>query len=431
MPTAAYHTLGCKVNQYDTQAMEELLSGAGYQTVPFSADADVYLVNSCTVTGTGDKKSLQTVRRLRREHPASKIILCGCLAQLRGPELLSSGADLILGTQRRNEIVSLLARVIQENRPVCAVEPLGDRPPFERLRISRQSDHTRAVLKIQEGCGNRCAYCVIPQVRGPIRSRPLADIADEAGRLAEAGFREIVLTGIHLSSYGLDFADRSSLSDVIRLLQQADGILRIRLGSLEPTIVTPDFVHILLDSDKVCPQFHLALQSGSDSVLRRMRRRYNTAQYMKAVDEIRTGFPHAALTTDILTGFPGETETEFLETEEMIRRVAFSRIHVFPYSPRPNTEAAAMAGQLPDAVRQERARRLIAVGEETARQYLESWLNLETVLLPEEIVDGCMEGYTPEYLRVRLPSGCRCTSGDPIRIRIVSVDYPAAAGELI
>ena len=431
MPTAAYHTLGCKVNQYDTQAMEELLSAAGYQTVPFSSDADVYLVNTCTVTGTGDKKSLQTVRRLRREHPNSKIIMCGCLAQLRGSELISTGADLILGTQRRSEIVSLLSEVFRERKPLCAVEPLGDRPIFEPLRISHQSDHTRAVLKIQEGCGNRCSYCVIPQVRGPIRSRPLPDILEEARRLSDAGFCEIVLTGIHLSSYGRDFPDGISLADVISSLQKVDGILRIRLGSLEPTVATPDFVRIIREADKVCPQFHLALQSGSDSVLRRMRRRYNTAQYMKAVDEIRCEFPHAALTTDILTGFPGETESEFLETAEMIRRVSFARIHVFPYSSRPNTDAALLPGQLPDSVRQERARKLIAVGEETARIYRESWLGQETVLLPEEMVNGCMEGYTPEYLRVRMPAGCRCLSGEPVRIRIVSVDQPTAVGEMI
>ena len=250
-------------------------------------------------------------------------------------------------------------------------------------------------------------------------------------RLSDAGFREIVLTGIHLSSYGRDFADGISLSDVISSLQHVKNILRIRLGSLEPTIVNPDFVRVLRDADKVCPQFHLALQSGSDTVLRRMRRRYNMSQYLKAVDEIRFGFQHAALTTDILTGFPGETESEFRETEDMIRRVSFARIHVFPYSPRPNTDAASLPDQLPDSIRQDRARKLITVGEETARIYRESWLGLETVLLPEEIVNDCMEGYTPEYIRVRMPAGCRCVSGKPVRIRIVSVDQPTAVGEMI
>jgi threonylcarbamoyladenosine tRNA methylthiotransferase MtaB len=430
MPTAAYHTLGCKVNQYDTQAMEELLSSAGWKTVPFPSDADVYLVNTCTVTGTGDKKSLQTIRRLRREHPQSKLIVCGCLAQLRGAELLDTGADLILGTQFRNEVVQLLSRVIEEGKPICAVRPLESGLPFEPLRISRQEGHTRAVLKIQEGCANRCSYCVIPLVRGPIRSRPLPDILEESRRLADAGFREIVLTGIHLSSYGRDLDSGISLADVISGLQAADGILRIRLGSLEPTIVTRDFMAAVQDAGKLCPQFHLALQSGSDSVLRRMRRRYNTSQYLKAVDLIREFLPDAALTTDILTGFPGETEAEFLETAEMIRRVGFARIHVFPYSPRPHTDAAVMPGQLPDALRQERARKLIAIGEETALAYRNTWLNRETELLPEEIVDGCWEGYTPEYIRVKLNPDVRCCAGMPVRIRISSVDHPTAVGEI-
>lgn len=431
MPTAAYHTLGCKVNQYDTEAMEELLSAAGWITVPFASHADVYLINTCTVTGTGDKKSLQIIRRLRRDHPESRLIVCGCLAQLRGSALLETGADLILGTQRRGEIVTLLQHVIRENRPLCAVEPIGDGACFEPLRISRQSDHTRAVLKIQEGCGNRCSYCIIPQVRGPIRSRPLQDIVDESRRLAEAGFCEIVLTGIHLSSYGRDLSDGSSLIGVIHRLQQIGKIRRIRLGSLEPTVVTPEFVRELRMADKICPQFHLALQSGSDAVLRRMRRRYTVSRYLQAVHEIRELYPRAALTTDILTGFPGETEKELMETEEIIRQVGFARIHVFPYSPRPHTDAAVMPDQLPDAVRQERARRLIAVGEETALLYRRCWLNGETELLPEECVDGCWEGYTPEYLRVRLGFGVSCTAGIPVRIRITCVDQPTAVGEII
>ena len=431
MPTIACHTLGCKVNQYDTQAMEELLENAGYQLVPFSGDADVYLLNTCTVTGTGDKKSMQLIRKIKREHPGSKLIVCGCMAQLQGEALLETGADLVLGTQRRGDIVPLLSRVIAAGEPVCAVEPLFSGTPFECLTISRQHEHTRAVLKIQEGCENRCSYCIIPQVRGPVRSRPMDDIRIEADRLANAGFCEIVLTGIHLSSYGRDLANGTSLLDVIQLLQNTEGILRIRLGSLEPTIATPEFASALRQMDKVCPQFHLALQSGSDSVLRRMRRRYNTSQYCLAVDHLRAEFPHAAFTTDILTGFPGESDAEYRETADMIRRIGFSRIHVFPYSPRPDTPAAAMPDQLPDSLRQQRTRNLIAIGEETARAYVTSWLDRETVLLPEEAVNGCWEGYTPEYLRVRLAPECSCCSGHPVRIRIVSADLPVSSAVLI
>ncbi len=429
--TIAFHTLGCKVNQYDTQAMEELLNAAGYQSVPFPSDADVYLLNTCTVTGSGDKKSLQLARRIRREHPESKLILCGCMAQLQGAQLMDTGADLIIGTQHRGEIVSLLNQVISEGRPLCAVEPLPEKMIFEPLTISRQSEHTRAVLKIQEGCRNRCSYCIIPTVRGPIRSRCPEDIRAEAERLAEAGFREIVLTGIHLSSWGQDFGDPLTLIDAIRLLQDQDGILRIRLGSLEPTIATPEFASALRGMSKICPQFHLALQSGSDSVLRRMRRRYNTEMYLEAAANLRAVFPHAALTTDILTGFPGETVEEFEETVEIIRKVGFSRIHVFPYSPRPGTPASEMPGQLTDTVKQDRCRRLIRLGQTIARQWLETWVGRESELLPEEMVDGCWEGYTPEYIRIRLRPEDACISGHPCRIRITDIRNGYADAEII
>lgn len=425
MLSVAYHTLGCKVNQYDTQAMEELLSAAGFRTVPFPGPADIYLVNTCTVTGTGDKKSLQLARKLKREHPESLLVLCGCLAQLRGEALLSAGADLVLGTQFRGQIVPLVRKVLSSGTPLCAVEPLPETMPYESLHVSGCQEHTRAVLKIQEGCRNRCSYCVIPSVRGPIRSRPLEDISLEAKRLSAAGFREIVLTGIHLSSWGRDFTPHLSLLDVLKVLEETEGVLRVRLGSLEPGIATEDFASALGAFQKLCPQFHLALQSGSDAVLRRMRRQYTSEGYLQAVERLRRVFPDAALTTDILTGFPGETEEEFNETRDFIRKVSFARIHVFPYSPRPGTPAAEMPGQLSDAVKQARARELIAVGKETALCFQRRWTGRETVLLPEEKVEGCWEGYSPEYLRIRLRPEDVCTAGEPVRVRIQSVspDY--------
>lgn len=418
MPTIAAHTLGCKVNQYDTEAMLEQFQQAGYETVPMDRDADVYLVNTCTVTGTGDKKSLQLIRKIRREHPSARLIVCGCMAQQRGEELLSTGADLVLGTQRRGEILSLLNQVTETGKPVCAVEPLLANQPFERLSVTTRTDYTRAVLKIQEGCGNHCSYCIIPAVRGPIRSRPLEDIRAEVARLAEAGFKEVVLTGIHLCSYGRDLNPALSLLDAVRAVQETDGILRIRLGSLEPTVATPEFAAALRQADKICPQFHLALQSGSDSVLRRMRRRYNTSQYLKGVENLRREFPRAAFTTDILTGFPGETPEEFGETRQMIEKVGFARIHVFPYSPRPHTPAAEMPDQIPTAEKERRARELIALGNRIAGQYLNTWIGQETSLLPEEMADGCWEGYTPEYIRVRLGNSDVCEPGIPVRIRL-------------
>ena len=416
--TVAFHTLGCKVNQYDTQAMRELLIQAGYTPVAFTDPADVYVLNTCTVTGTGDRKSLQIARRIRRDHPNAILVLCGCLAQREGARLLDE-ADLILGTQYRSSIVDLLDRVRRENKPLCAVSPLLPGMPFEKLNITEVSGHTRATVKIQEGCNNRCTYCIIPAVRGPIRSRPLGDLKQEVLRLAAEGFKEIVLTGIHLASYGLEQPGHPfRLLDAIEAVHDVNGIERIRLGSLEPVIATPEFCSALASLPKVCPHFHLALQSGSDAVLIRMKRRYNSGQYLRAVSHIRSVFPHAALTTDILTGFPGETEEEFLETREMIERVGFSRIHVFPFSPRAGTPAADMPGQLSPAEKEARSRELIAVGRHAARKYLESWLGQRSVLLPEEMVDGCWEGYTPEYIRIRLSSQASCQSGRPLKIHL-------------
>ncbi len=425
MKRIAAHTLGCKVNQYDTQAMLELFQREGYQAVPMEEEAEAYLINTCTVTGVGDKKSLQLIRRIRREHPSSRLIVCGCMAQYRGEELLSLGADLVIGTRRRGEVVSLLQQVTETGQPLCAVSPLGEAEPFEPLTVSAQEERTRAVLKIQEGCDNRCTYCIIPSVRGPIRSRPLNDIREEVERLSESGFPEIVLTGIHLCSYGRDLGGQISLLDVIQTVQSVPGVLRIRLGSLEPTVATQCFAAALKSSDKLCPQFHLALQSGSASVLARMRRRYNPDQFRQAVKILRDAFPHAAFTTDVMTGFPGETEAEFRETADLIREIGFSRIHVFPYSPRPNTPAASFPGQLPRALKEERARELIVLGNQVARDYLETWRGLESTLLPERQEEGCWEGYTPEYIRVRLNPEASCVQGRPVRIRLTE---PAPQG---
>ena len=427
MKTVTAYTLGCKVNQYDTQAMLELLYQDGWTAADSEEKTGLFLVNTCTVTGVGDKKSLQLVRRLRREHPGSFLVVCGCLAQYRGEKLFESGADLVIGTQRRNEIVSLLNAALTDHRKVCAVEPIHADMPFERLSISTQSDHTRAVLKIQEGCNNHCTYCIIPSVRGPIRSRSPEDIRNEASRLSRAGFREIVLTGIHLTSYGRDLPNRPSLLDAVRIVSETKGILRVRLGSLEPTVATLDFAKRLSELNCVCPHFHLALQSGSDTVLARMKRRYNTGQYLKAVENLRSVFPRAALTTDVLTGFPGETSGEFEETCSFIRKVGFSRIHVFPYSQRPGTEAASMAGQLSRAEKECRARKLIAIGSDLSKAYRNSCVGLETEVLPEEKVDGSWTGYTPEYIRVYIRSGS-VEPGSPLPVKLVSLQDDGMAG---
>lgn len=433
MMTAAFHTLGCKVNQYDTQAMRELMIQDGYTPVSFQEEADVYVLNTCTVTGTGDRKSLQLARRIKREHPSSLLVLCGCLAQKQGEKLQGeTGADLILGTQFRGQIVQLIEQVRDQGKPVCAVAPLTGGMPFESLNISEVSGHTRATVKIQEGCNNRCTYCIIPAVRGPIRSRPLEDLQAEVIRLREKGFCEIVLTGIHLASYGKEMQGQPfSLIDAIRVVNEIDGIERIRLGSLEPVIASEAFCQELAALPKVCPQFHLALQSGSDSVLARMKRRYNTSQYLAAVDRLKAAFPTAAFTTDILTGFPGETEEEYQQTRDFIQQVGYARIHVFPYSPREDTPAAAMPGQLSARRKEQRSRELISLGNHVARQYLSSWLGKEAQLLPEEKINGCWEGYTPEYIRVTLPPHSSCESGRMMQVRLTGFTTKGMSAELI
>ncbi|MBQ2700269.1 MAG: tRNA (N(6)-L-threonylcarbamoyladenosine(37)-C(2))-methylthiotransferase MtaB [Clostridia bacterium] len=426
MLTIAFHTLGCKVNQYDTQAMLEAFEAAGYQVVPFDQKADVYVVNTCTVTGTGDKKSLQTVRRVTRLHPGSQVIIAGCLAQRLGEKLLETGARLIIGNQHRAQVVNLFEKALAEGIQLCAVDSL-QAVPYENLTTRSQQEHTRAVLKIQEGCDRHCTYCIIPSVRGPIRSKPLQDIVAEARSLSEAGFSELVITGIHLTSYGRDHSDTIRLADVVKALNDLPKVARIRLGSLEPTLITPEFIAKVKGCQKLCPQFHLALQSGSDTVLARMARRYNMAMYMKAVELLKEAWPMAAFTTDILTGFPGETQQEYEQTRQAIKDVGFAKIHVFPYSPREGTKAASLPGQLTRAVKEQRARELIALGETTAQSYHEKWLGQTVSVLFEEEKNGLWEGYTPEYIHVTAANGCQ---GQILPVRITGVTSEGLAGEI-
>lgn len=427
MQTVAFYTLGCKVNQYDSQAMLEEFQKAGYQTVPFEEKADVYVINTCTVTGVGDKKSLQTLRRAQRQNPNAEFVLAGCLAQRMGEELLDTGARLILGTQNRAQVVCLLEEAVRLNRQTVAVDSLSSRP-YEPLSVTAQEGHTRAVLKIQEGCSRRCTYCIIPSVRGPIRSRPLADIRREAICLSDAGFLELVLTGIHLASYGRDFQDGTTLIDAVRAVSEVPGVARIRLGSLEPTIITGGFVEALRALPKVCPQFHLSLQSGSDSVLRRMARGYTAAQYESSVGRLKEAYPDVSITTDILTGFPGETQEEYRETLETCRRIGFSRMHVFPYSQRAGTPAAAMPGQLPKAVKEQRARELIALGEGLAQKYRQSLLgSVQQVLLEDALPDGRLKGYTPQYVQVAVAGG---SPGALLNVRLTGLEEEGMCGVL-
>lgn len=428
MKTVAFHTLGCKVNQYDSQAMLELFEQAGYQPGDFDQPCDVYVVNTCTVTGTGDKKSLQAVRRARRLNPAADIIVCGCMAQRDGEKLLAdTDARLILGTARRAEIVTLLEQAQREHTRLCAVTDVR-RAAFEPLLITRQEGRTRATLKIQEGCDRFCTYCIIPYVRGGIRSRSVQDVRDEAARLAQAGYREIVLTGIHLTSYGRDLKNGDTLLSVIRAVHDIAGVERIRLGSLEPVIATANFARALGEMPKLCPQFHLALQSGCDSVLRRMRRRYDTAAFRESAQALRAVFPDCALTTDVMSGFPGETDAEHRQSLDFCREMRFARMHVFPYSEREGTVAATMPDPVPRHIREERARELIALGAGMAEDYRRAQLGTVRRVLFEQCAEGVSVGYTPEYMRCEAP-GAVC--GQTLPVRMTGLLPEGFSGEIV
>lgn len=412
-----FHTLGCKVNQYDSQAMLEQFLIHGYQQVFKPEEADVCVVNTCTVTTTADKKSLQIANRQKKLNEHCELIITGCMSQSRSTELLSTGARLILGTQFRSHIVTLLDKAIADNIQLVAVESL-DVAGFENLQVSGHNAHTRAVMKIQEGCNYNCSYCIIPSVRGRIRSRLLSDIEAEAKSLARGGYKEIVLTGINLSCYGEDLGTHD-LCDVVDCLNAITGIRRIRISSLEPNLVTESIAARLCANEKLCPHFHLALQAGSDNVLHAMRRRYNTARFRKSVDILRKNFPHCAITTDIIVGFPTETDADFDATKRFVKEVDFQKIHVFPFSPRKGTDAASLP-QIAPEVKKQRARELIAISEALAKDiYAKTLGKVYNVLIEEQAADRAWKGFTEDYMPVKVEGNFH--SGDIVRTRILEV----------
>ena len=423
MKTIAAYTLGCKVNQYDTEAMVEAFEQAGYARVDFQDEADVYLINTCTVTGTGDQKSLKAVRRTARLHPESAIIVAGCLAQRDGDEILSmDNVRLTLGSARRSEVVPLLERALLEDTRINAVQPLKG-AEFEALRVSRHEGKTRAVMKIQEGCDRWCSYCIIPAARGPVRWMPMDVLRAEARRLADAGYAEIVLTGIHLASYGR--GSEHTLLDAVRAVHDTPGVARVRLGSLEPKTADDAFARALSQLPGLARQFHLSLQSGSAGVLRRMHRRYTPEEYLQACRALRTYMPDCAITTDVITGFPGETEAEFAETLAFVQTARLARIHVFPYSRRSGTVADRMENQVPEHIRRERARQLIALGNQLETDFVSGLKGTtQTVLFEQPAGEGLSEGWTGTYVRVRAPAPC----GSLRRVCIERTDGTLAYG---
>ena len=398
----AIYTLGCKVNQYETQAMERELRARGHETVPFGQEADAYVINTCSVTAASDQKCRQAVHRARREHPEAVVAVCGCWSQTHAAEARALGADVLTGTGDRMGFLSLLEQAVQERErktPLEAVDPPFERRHFEWLPAGGLEGRTRALLKVEDGCSNFCSYCIIPYARGPVRSLPLDQAAEQAAALAAAGYREIVLTGIEISSWGRDLDGRPGLADLIEAVCAAAPGVRVRLGSLEPRTVTEAFCRRCADLPDLCPQFHLSLQSGCDETLRRMNRKYGTARYLQSVELLNRWFDRPAVTTDLITGFPEETEEEFAQTLAFIQKCGFAKMHIFPYSVRPGTPAEKMA-QVPKAVKAERARRAAAAAEEMRSSYLRGCVGRTYAVLFEQPREGRFLGHAPNYMEV-------------------------------
>ena len=410
---AALHNLGCKVNAYETEAMRQLLEEDGYEIVPFEPGADVYVINTCTVTNIADRKSRQMLHKARKMNPDAIVVAAGCYVETADGGVEKDPAiDIILGNNQKNQLVTVIRDFEQKRAGKRAEEPSGvmtkkidinHTKEYENLIIDRTENRTRADIKVQDGCNQFCTYCIIPFARGRVRSRDTQDVLQEVRALAASGCQEIVLTGIHLSSYGVDLGEGMDLTALIEAVHEVDGISRIRLGSLEPGIVTEKFAYTLAELPKVCPHFHLSLQSGCDTVLKRMNRRYTSGEFREKCELLREAFTLPALTTDVIVGFPGETEEEFAVTEEFLRQIKLYETHIFKYSKRQGTRAAVMPDQVDEQVKAFRSERLIALGEENRLAFEESWMGREAEILFEEknTIAGkeYFTGYTKEYIR--------------------------------
>ena len=399
MRTAIY-TLGCKVNQYETQAMEAELTRRGHTLVPFDGEADAYIINTCTVTAVSDKKSRQMIRQARKRSPHAIVAVCGCYAQTDPEAVEALEVDLVMGTNDRMGFLDRLEALSPDGGQVVDVDDALRRRTFERLPAGGLEGRTRAMLKVEDGCVNFCTYCIIPYARGPIRSLPAAEAAAQAAKLAEEGYKELVLTGIEISSWGRDLEGKPELMDLIEAVCAAAPECRVRLGSLEPRTITADFCRRGAAIPNLCPHFHLSMQSGCDSVLKRMNRKYDTARYYESVRLLREYFDRPGITTDLIVGFPGETEEEFVQTLDFVQKCAFSAMHIFPYSRRSGTPAAAMAGQCSNAVKEERAHRAGEVARGLRQTWLESWVGHTLPVLFEEEKDGLWRGHAPNYTEV-------------------------------
>lgn len=404
--TAALHNLGCKVNAYETESMQQMLEAAGYEIVDFTETADVYVINTCSVTNIADRKSRQMIHRARAKNENAVIVAAGCYVQTAGEKIKKDPSiDILIGNNRKAELVPLLEQYFEDHMHAADVIDINDGiQPYEELTLARTGAHTRAFMKVQDGCNQFCSYCMIPYARGRVRSRAPQSVRAEARTLAENGYREVVLTGIHLSSYGA--GEHFGLMELIRMVHEIPGIERIRLGSLEPRIITEEFVRQLRELPKICPHFHLSLQSGCDETLARMNRKYTTEEYAQSCQILRSAYEHPAVTTDVIVGFPGETPEEFAQTKRFLERIGFYEMHVFQYSKRHGTRAERMPDQVPEPVKKERSGELLALEREQSKAFRDHYIGkMQTVLFEEELLIGgqrFMVGFTPEYVRLAM-----------------------------
>ena len=422
MKKAALHNLGCKVNAYETEAMQEMLENAGYEIVPFKEGADIYIINTCTVTNIADRKSRQMLHRARKMNPDAIVVAAGCYVQAQDGKEVDPCIDIVLGNNHKKDLIKILEEYSTKKaagagrlemsdknpRAVAEIEDINQTHEYESLHLTKPGDHTRAYIKVQDGCNQFCTYCIIPYARGRVRSREQEDVVNEVKSLASNGYQEVVLTGIHLSSYGIDFDGERHLLDLIRAVHDVDGIRRIRLGSLEPGIITEEFAGALSGLPKICPHFHLSLQSGCDATLKRMNRRYTSEEYYEKCCILRKYFENPALTTDVIVGFPGETEEEFRASLAFVDKVDFYETHIFKYSKREGTKAARMEDQIDEQVKTARSAVMIELGEKKRKAYEESFIGKPVeVLVEEEAMIGgkkVQTGHTKEYIKIALES---------------------------
>ena len=427
----AFYTLGCKVNQYETQALEQLVTQRGHSLVPFEEAADAYVINTCTVTAVSDKKSRQVIRRARKAAPDAVIAVCGCYPQTHPDDVEKLGVDLISGTGDRTGFVDLLEREWSDRQPITALDDAFSRRTFEPLPAGGLEGRTRAMLKMEDGCVNFCSYCIIPYARGRVRSLPLDDCVRQARELEAAGYREIVLTGIEISSWGQDLEGKPELIEAIEAICQGlSPDTRVRLGSLEPRTITPDFCRRAAALPNLCPHFHLSMQSGCDTVLARMNRKYDSNRYYESVKFLHEVYDRPAVTTDLIVGFPGETEEEFQQTLDFIQKCAFSAMHIFPYSKRPGTPAAKLPGQVLNAVKEERAHRAAQIARTMQDAYLDSWVGETVPVLFEEEREGLWRGHTTRYCEVTVQSA-QPLHNQLRQVRLTGRDGGALQGVLV